>query len=141
MQISELAAATGLSVHRLRRYADQGLIESTRGPGGYRRFDAQAGRDARIIAMGRDIGFALADLAELLPRYRARRLTTDEMVERLRARIGAVDVVIAEQQALRARLVAHIGWFEARQRQADARRDEPALAENAPQRPRNRRLP
>jgi DNA-binding transcriptional MerR regulator len=137
MQISELAALTGLSVHRLRRYADQGLIESTRGPGGYRRFDAQAVRDARFIAMGRDIGFSLAELAELLPRYRTRRLTADEMIERLRARIAAVNAVIAEQQALRVRLVEHVAWFEARQRQAAARQDE-AIAQP---RKRHRRSP
>jgi DNA-binding transcriptional MerR regulator len=137
MQISELAALTGLSVHRLRRYADQGLIESTRGPGGYRRFDAQAVRDARFIAMGRDIGFSLAELAELLPRYRTRRLTADEMIERLRARIAAVNAVIAEQQALRVRLVEHVAWFEARQRQAAARQDE-AIAKP---RKRHRRSP
>jgi DNA-binding transcriptional MerR regulator len=121
MQISQLAAATGLSVHRLRRYADAGLLLSTRGAGGFRHFDAQAVRDARFIAMARDIGFALADLADLLPRYRARTLTIDEMVEQLQARIAAVDAVMAEQQALRARLVAHIGWFEARRRQAAGR--------------------
>ena len=118
MQISQLAAATGLSVHRLRRYADAGLLLSTRGPGGFRRFDAQAVRDARFIAMARDIGFALAELANLLPRYRARTLTIEEMVERLQTRIAVVDAAIAEQQALRARLVEHVGWFEARRRQA-----------------------
>ncbi|MFT4195670.1 MerR family transcriptional regulator [Ottowia sp.] len=121
MRTSELAAATGLSVHRLRRYADQGLLLSTRGPGGYRRFDAQAVRDARFIAMARDIGFSLADLADLLPRYRARTLTIDEMIERLQARIAAVDAAIAAQQALRARLVDHVAWFEGRRRQAAAR--------------------
>ena len=139
MRISELAHATGLSLHRLRRYADAGLLIATRGPGGYREFDAQAVRDARFIAMGRDIGFSLADLADLLPRYRARTLTTGEMIERLGARIAAVDALIAEQQALRARLAEHIAWFEARQRQADARQAAPA--QNAFQRPRTRRTP
>ena len=118
MRTSELAAATGLSVHRLRRYADQGLLQSTRGPGGYRRFDAQAVRDARFITMARDIGFSLVELADLLPRYRAHTLTIDEMIERLQARIAAVDAAIAEQQALRARLVDHVAWFEGRKRQA-----------------------
>ena len=122
MQISQLAAATGVSVHRLRRYADAGLLQSARGPGGYRMFDAQAVRDARFIAMGRDIGFTLAELAELLPRYRARTLTIDEMVQRLQARITAVDAAIAEQQALRKRLVEHVGWFKARRQRATARR-------------------
>ena len=118
MRISELAQATGLSLHRLRRYADAGLLVSARGAGNYRAFDAQAVRDARFIAMGRDIGFSLAELAELLPRYRARLLTIDEMVERLEARITQVDALIAMQQALRARLVEHVAWFEDRRKRA-----------------------
>lgn len=121
MRISELARASGLSLHRIRRYADAGLLIAARGQGNYRAFDAQAVRDARFIAMGRDIGFSLAELAELLPRYRRRTLTIDEMVERLQGRIAEVDRLIAEQQALRARLVEHVGWFEqrrARQRAA-----------------------
>ena len=118
MRISELAHATGLSLHRLRRDADAGLLIATRGPGGYREFDAQAVRDARFIAMGRDIGFSLDELAELLPRYRGRTLTIDDMVERLQARIAAVDALIADHQALRERLTAHIGWFEERRLRA-----------------------
>ena len=118
MRISELAHATGLSLHRLRRYADAGLLIATRGPGGYREFDAQAVRDARFIAMGRDIGFSLAELAELLPRYRARTLTIDEMVGHLQERMAEVDAVIAEQQALRGRLQDHVAWFEERRQRA-----------------------
>lgn len=141
MRISELAAATGLSLHRLRRYADAGLLLTARGGGNYRTFDAQAVRDARFIAMGRDIGFSLAELAELLPRYRARRLTIEEMVERLQARIEAVDAVIAEQQALRTRLVDHIAWFDARRRQAEARAAAPRAALSVFQRHRPKRTP
>ncbi|HPR44082.1 MerR family transcriptional regulator [Ottowia sp.] len=114
MRISELAHASGLSLHRIRRYADAGLLIAARGQGNYRSFDEQAVRDARFIAMGRDIGFSLAELAELLPRYRRCTLTIDETVERLQGRIAEVDRLIAEQQALRARLVDHIGWFEQR---------------------------
>lgn len=118
MHISELAQAAGLSVHRIRRYADTGLLLAARGSGNYREFDAQAVRDARFIAMGRDIGFSLAELAELLPRYRRRALTIDEMVERLAARVAAVDRLIEEQRALRTRLVEHIDWFERRRARA-----------------------
>lgn len=118
MRISELSGASGLSLHRLRRYADAGLLLARRGAGGFREFDAQALRDARFIAMGRDIGFTLEQLAELLPRYRARTLGIDEMIGHLQARIRAVDALIAEQQALRARLLEHIAWFEQRRQRA-----------------------
>ena len=39
MRISELSAKTQVSVHRLRRYEADGLIESQRLPNGYRKYD------------------------------------------------------------------------------------------------------
>lgn len=38
MQIGELAARTGVSVRSLRYYEEQGLLTSSRSPGGHRRF-------------------------------------------------------------------------------------------------------
>ena len=52
MRISELAHASGLSLHRIRRYADAGLLIAARGQGNYRSFDKQAVRDARFMHLG-----------------------------------------------------------------------------------------
>lgn len=118
MRISELGARTGVSAHRLRRYESMGLISSTRTPGGYREYAEAVVREVTFIAMGRQIGFTLGQLAETLPRYRAGTLSIDEMIEALRARIAEIDALVASQQALRQRLCEHIGWFEARKRRA-----------------------
>ena len=116
MRISELAQRTGVSAHRLRRYEAQGLIRAERSTGGYREFGERTIREVVFIAMGRDLGLSLTTLADALPRYRAGTLTIDEMIFTLGQRIEEVDALIAEHQALRQRLVDHIGWFQARER-------------------------
>lgn len=116
MRISELAKRTGVSAHRLRRYEALGLIRAERSTGGYREFGERTIREVVFIAMGRDLGLSLPTLADAIPRYRAGTLSIEEMVFTLRQRIDEVDAVIAEQQALRQRLVDHIGWFEERAR-------------------------
>jgi MerR family transcriptional regulator, copper efflux regulator len=118
MRISELSQRTGVSSHRLRRYEALGLIRAERSGGNYREFSERTAREVIFIAMGRDLGFSLKDLAETLPRYRAGTLTIDEMVMTMKRRIEEVDAVIAEQTALRQRLVDHIGWFRQREREA-----------------------
>ena len=117
MRISELARRTGVSAHRLRRYEALGLIRAERSTGGYRDFAERCTREVTFIAMGRDLGFSLKMLAEHLPRYRAGTLTVDEMIDTMQRRIAEFDAAIAEQRALRARLVSHIAWFKARQRE------------------------
>lgn len=121
MKVSELAQRTGVSVHRLRRYEELGLITAQRGASGYREFAEGTQRHVVFIAMGRDLGFSLPELAEALPRYRAGTLTFDQMIDHMRARIAAVDEQIAAQGALRKKLVDHISWLEQRQREQDQR--------------------
>lgn len=122
MRISELARRTGVSVHRLRRYEAQGLIRAERSASGYRRFGEGTLREVTFIAMGREIGLSLKVLAEAIPRYRAGTLSIDEMILALQDRIAEIDALVAEQRALRRKLVQHIAWFRRRQRAGAARR-------------------
>jgi MerR family copper efflux transcriptional regulator len=123
MRISDLARRTGVSTHRLRRYESLGLIRAERTAGGYREFDERTAREVVFISMGRDLGFSLKTLADSLPRYRAGTLSIDDMIFTMQQRIAEVDAAIAEQRALRRKLVSHIAWFEKRRRRAPA---EPA---------------
>jgi DNA-binding transcriptional MerR regulator len=118
MRISELAKRTGVSAHRLRRYESEGLLQAERSESGYREFSERAVREVTFISMGRDLGFSLKYLADMLPRYRAGSLTIDEMIFELQRRVAEVDDQIAAHRALRRRLVSHIGWFRQRQRKA-----------------------
>lgn len=117
-----------MSAHRLRRYEALGLLRAERTAGGYRDFAERTLREVVFISMGRDLGFSLKMLADALPRYRAGTLTIDEMILGLRRRIDDVDAVIAEQRALRARLVSHIGWFERRRREQARRAAKPGAS-------------
>jgi DNA-binding transcriptional MerR regulator len=121
MKVSELSRRTGVSVHRLRRYEDAGLIRAERLASGYREFGERTVREVVFISMGRDLGFSLKDLAETLPRYRAGTLTFDQMVSFMEGRIAEVDAAIAEQRALRKRLVSHIGWLRKREQESKTR--------------------
>jgi MerR family copper efflux transcriptional regulator len=126
MRISELSKRTGVSAHRLRRYESEGLLRAERSDSGYREFSEQTIREVIFISMGRDLGFSLKALAETLPRYRAGSLTIEQMIFELQRRIAEVDEQIAEQRALRARLVSHIAWFKKRQRKAKAAAKSPS---------------
>ena len=120
MRISELSRLSGLSVHRLRRYDELGLLRAGRSSSEYRDFDDQAVRDAQFIATARELGFSLGQIADVLPRYRARTLTLDEIQSYLESRIGEVDAIIENQNALRLRLTGHVARIE-RQRQKTQR--------------------
>lgn len=108
MRISELSRLTGLSVHRLRRYDELGLLKAQRSSAEYRDFPSSALRDAIFIATARDLGFGLGQIAEVLPRYRAGTLGLDEIQAILETRISEVDAAIEAQKALRLRLCEHV---------------------------------
>lgn len=128
MRISELARASGVSANRLRRYEAQGLLQARRRTSGYREFAQGAVREAVFIAMSRDLGFSLARIAEVLPRYRSGRLTVADMEALMRERIAEVEAEIAVRRALRQRLVSHIGWLRARELRRAAAVREPRNA-------------
>lgn len=127
MKISELARLSGVSVHRLRRYEAQGLLPAERSSSGHREFAAGAVREAIFIAMSRDLGFSLERVAEMLPRYRAGRLSFDEVKAFMEERIAEVDALLAEQRALRRRLVQHVRWLM-RRKASFERREVPRNA-------------
>jgi len=116
MRISELSAKTRVSVHRLRRYEADGLIESQRLPNGYREYDEKAVKHVTFIAMSREMGFSLPFIAEYLPRFKAGKLSAQDMVEAILARVAEIDLLITEQKALRQKLMNHIEWFKTQAR-------------------------
>ena len=113
MQISELAARTGVSVHALRHYERLGLIRPARRPSGYRDYPESMRREVVFIAMSRKIGFSLKSIGERLPAYRAGRLTFAQMAEALHERIADIDAQIATLRAQRRTVVEHAAWLRA----------------------------
>ncbi len=103
-----------MSIHRLRRWESAGLLRAQRDDLGTRRFDDDTVRVVTFVAMARDLGFGLDEIASLVPDYAAGRLGIDELVSRLHRRITAIDAEIATLQQQRRRVVDHVAWFEAR---------------------------
>ncbi|MEM9092866.1 MAG: helix-turn-helix domain-containing protein [Cyanobacteria bacterium J06639_14] len=65
MDIAEVAKASGLPASTLRFYEEKGLIQST-GRNGLRRvFSANVLERLALIALGRSVGFALDEIAEM----------------------------------------------------------------------------
>ncbi|PVE42089.1 MerR family transcriptional regulator [Limnohabitans planktonicus] len=116
MRISELSARTQVSVHRLRRYEAAGLIASQRLPNGYRDYDDKTVKHVIFIAMSREMGFSLTFIAEYLPRFKTGKLSAQDMIDAILVRVAEIDQLMTEQQALRKKLMDHIGWFKTQAR-------------------------
>jgi MerR family transcriptional regulator, copper efflux regulator len=120
MRISELARRAGVTVHALRHYERLGLLQPARSASGYRDYPESMRREVVFIAMARRIGFSLPEIAELLPAYRAGRLSIRRMTDALEERVAAIDAEIGRLQALRAQVIEHAEWLRAQRTQARA---------------------
>ena len=125
MRISELAQRTGVSANALRHYERVGLLKPGRTAGGYRDYPESARREVVFIAMSRRIGFTLKDIAGHLPAYRSGRLTFDDMVQAMQARIAQIDGQLALLKEQRAQVVDHIRWLREHKRKQTQRKDKP----------------
>lgn len=112
MRISELSARTQVSVHRLRRYESNGLIDRLRLSNGYREYDEKTVKHVIFIAMSREMGFSLPFIADYLPRFKAGKLSAQDMIDAIWVRVAEIDRLMTEQKALRQKLMDHIGWFK-----------------------------
>jgi DNA-binding transcriptional MerR regulator len=130
MQISELAQRTSVSVHALRHYERLGLLQPQRRANGYRDYPEALQREVVFVAMSRQLGFSLPQIAERLGEYRAGTLTVDAMVQALAERAAALAQQIAALQAQKTRVEEHQAWLVAQQAGARGRRgsDSPRSA-------------
>jgi DNA-binding transcriptional MerR regulator len=138
LRIQEVAAEIGLTPRSIRYYEEIGLLAPpARSEGDYRLYDADDVERLRYIkGLRDDAGFSLAEIAQLLEdetaraRNRARfresddpaerraivedaLARTDRQVETLRAKVGRLEAMVAEADARRAHLTAHLEEIEA----------------------------
>jgi DNA-binding transcriptional MerR regulator len=132
MQISQLAAQTGVSVHALRHYEKLGLLLPARRPSGYRDYTEAMRREVVFIAMSRRIGFSLKAIAAQLPAYRSGRLTFDDMLQAMQERVADIDAQIVKLKDQRRAVVDHITWMKQRQREHLARKAAQAKTPTKP---------
>ncbi|WP_426305811.1 MerR family DNA-binding transcriptional regulator [Acidovorax facilis] len=124
MQISELARQASVSVHALRHYERLGLIRPHRRANGYRDYPASIKREVVFIAMSRQLGFALPQIARRLDDYRAGTLGIDDMVLALQERVAVLEQQIGQLQAQKQVVLDHQAWLQAQQ----TRKREPPRA-------------
>lgn len=125
MRISELARRAGVTVHALRHYERMGLLLPARTASGYRDYPESMRREVVFIAMSRRIGFSLQAIGELLPAYRAGRLSIAAMTEALQDRANALERQITELQAQRSQVLEHASWLREQDRRQRARTRPP----------------
>lgn len=103
MNITEAARAAGVSVRAMRYYEEVGLLQPVRAQNsGYREYDADMVRRARLIRVWRELQFSLEEIKFLLdaPRMERDRLL-QRQIERLQARRQVIDNRIALAISLR----------------------------------------
>jgi MerR family transcriptional regulator, redox-sensitive transcriptional activator SoxR len=66
LAIGEVAARSGMAPSALRYYEDQGLISSSRTPGGARRYPRSVLRRLAVIRAARNVGLALPEIRAAL---------------------------------------------------------------------------
>jgi MerR family copper efflux transcriptional regulator len=72
--IGEAAARSGVSAKMVRHYESLGLLPTVaRTDSGYRQYGEREVHTLRFIRRGRDLGFSMAEIAELLKLYQNRR--------------------------------------------------------------------
>ncbi len=108
MNIGEAAAASGVSAKMIRYYEQSGLIpEADRTASGYRAYSNDDVHRLRFIRRARDLGFAVAEIGELLGLWSDRtrqsadvkRIAKTHMAE-LRAKIDGLQQMAATLQTL-----------------------------------------
>ena len=110
LSIGHVAARTGLAVSASRFYEEKGLVQSERNAGGQRRFRRADIRRLSFILIAQQLGFALAEIKELLADLPIERAPDAADWARLSTRMAtALDARIAGLVALRDRLDGCIG--------------------------------
>ncbi len=128
MLINEVAKIAGMSKDGIRHYEEMGLIASTPRQAGskvYRDYDPAVLETIENVRQAQRLGFSLKEIAPLLKTYGAARLSPEQTIEFLEARL----VVVREKQAALREVETFICAKLARYRSAKAA--EPAIAPKA----------
>lgn len=106
--IGEAARRSGVSAKMLRHYESLGLLgRVTRTDGGYRQYSEADIHTLRFIKRGRDLGFSMAEIAELVDLWQNRRRASASVkriaqrhLDDLAARIDALQGMRRSLQSL-----------------------------------------
>lgn len=110
MLIGELARRAGVNVQTVRYYERRGLLaEPSRTLGGYREYTEDALDRLRFIRRAQDLGFTLAEIADLLVLRLDPRTPADAVKRRAHAKIADIDQRVRGLERMRHALVGLAG--------------------------------
>jgi MerR family transcriptional regulator, copper efflux regulator len=115
MFISELAKKTDLTVHAIRFYEEEGLLDTRhvrRGTNNYRNYSEEAIERLKLIKQAQTTGFTIAELKELAEAYDAGSLTKEQQVVSLRRKVEAIGRQMAELEQLQITLLSKLAALE-----------------------------
>ena len=102
MNIGEAAARSGVSAKMVRHYESLGLLPKVgRTEGGYRQYSEPQVHTLRFIRRARELGFSMAEIAELLKLWQNRRRASSDVKRIAQGHIADLDRRIAEMSAMR----------------------------------------
>lgn len=105
MRIGELAQRTGVTVETIRWYEKIGLIDPpARTAANYRQYDAASLAKLSFVRRGRDLGFSLEQIVELMALARDRDGDCADVDVIARGHLTTIDRKIADLTALRREL-------------------------------------
>lgn len=105
MNIGEASAASGVSAKMIRYYEQAGLIpKADRSQAGYRVYDDADVHRLRFVRRARDLGFAVAEISELLDLWNNRSRRSADVKRLAQAHIADLQDRIAKLQQMSATL-------------------------------------
>ena len=105
LTIGEAAKRSGVSAKMVRHYESLGLLPSVaRRANGYRQYSARDVHTLQFIKRSRDLGFSMAEIAELVSLWRNRRRTSESVKRIAQAHADElarrIDAMLAMQKTL-----------------------------------------
>ena len=102
MNIGETAARSGVSAKMVRHYESLGLLPNvTRTESGYRQYGEKEVHTLRFIRRARDLGFSMAEIAELLKLWQNRRRASADVKRIALAHVADLERRMAEMNAMK----------------------------------------
>jgi len=102
VNIGQASKLTGVSAKMIRHYEGLGLLpHPPRTESGYRLFDANAIHALHFIRRARDLGFGMADIAQLLDLWRNRRRSSASVKKLALTHVAALQERIEALEAMK----------------------------------------